>query len=59
MNDPTYVRELIDANPVWELAFTISEIENDNAPLGWGRYIYRAELLLAHYDIKRKEDTHE
>ena len=53
-NDPTYVREDIDADPVWELAFAISEIENDNAPIGWGQYIPTAKCLLIHYDIKRK-----
>lgn len=54
MNDPTYVRSEIDANPEWELAFTLSEIENDNAPIGWSRYIGTAKCLLAAYDIKRK-----
>jgi len=53
-NDPTYVREDIDANPEWQLAFSLSEIQNDNAPLGWGRYIWVAQCLLANYDIKRK-----
>lgn len=53
-NDPTYVKAEIDANPVWELAFALSEIENDNAPIGWGRYISTASCLLANYDIKRK-----
>ncbi len=54
MADPTYVKAEIEANPEWELAFTISEIENDNAPIGWGRYITTAKCLLAAYDIKRK-----
>lgn len=54
MQDRTYNRNEIDANPVWELAFTISEIHNDNAPIGWSRYIPLAESLLHHYDIKRK-----
>ncbi len=54
MNDPTFVREDINNNPVWELAFTMSEISNDNAPIGWGQYIYIAELLLNKYDIKSK-----
>lgn len=55
MADPTYVRAEIDANPAWQLAFSLSEIQNDNAPLGWGRYILVAECLLAIYEIKRKE----
>ena len=54
MNDPTYDREAIEANPVWQLAFSLSEISNDGAPLGWSRYIYVAECLLANYEIKRK-----
>jgi hypothetical protein len=54
MADPTYIREDIDANPEWQLAFSLSEIQNDNAPLGWGRYIWVAQCLLANYDIKRK-----
>ena len=59
MTDPTYDRAEIENNPVWELAFTISEIHNDNAPLGWGRYKYLAECLLHHYDIKRRTEETE
>lgn len=54
MSDPTYVRKDIEANPVWQLAFSLSEIQNDNAPIGWGKYIWIAECLLANYDIKKK-----
>lgn len=54
MKDPTYVREEIDADPEKELAFTLSEIMNDNAPIGWGKYIPVARSLLANYEIKRK-----
>lgn len=54
MSDPTYVREEISANPEWDLAFVLSEIMNDNAPIGWGRYISTAQCLLAAFDIKRK-----
>jgi hypothetical protein len=54
MADPTYVRSEIDANPVWELAFVLSEIQNDGAPIGWGKYIGVARCLLDSYDIKRK-----
>jgi len=52
--DPTYRKEEIDKNPVWELAFSLSEMQNDNAPMGWGRYIYLAEMILSNYDVKRK-----
>ena len=55
MADPTYVMEEIEADPEWELAFVLSEIENDNAPIGWSRYIGKAKCLLAHFDIKKKE----
>lgn len=47
MSDPTYVREEIDANPEWRLAFWLSEIDNDHAPIGWGRYRSMARALLA------------
>jgi hypothetical protein len=39
MNDPTYVKQEIDANPTWKLAWRLSELDNDDAPIGWGRYI--------------------
>ena len=54
MSDPTYERDKIRANPEWDLAFVLSEIENDSAPIGWSRYIGTAKCLLAHYDIKPK-----
>jgi hypothetical protein len=52
--DPTYVKDEIDANPEWELAFTLSELLNDEAPIGWSKYIGMARCLLAAYEIKRK-----
>ncbi len=55
MNDPTYDRVAIDANPTWRLAFLLSELQNDNAPLGWGKYIWIAESLLRNCDIAWKE----
>ena len=55
MLDPTYVKEEIKKRPEWELAFSLSEIMNDNAPIGWGKYIYVAKCLLNFYDIKQKE----
>jgi hypothetical protein len=51
-NDPTYERKLIDATPEWKLAFRISEFENDNAPLGWGRYIPLAMSHIHTYQRK-------
>ena len=55
MNDPTYVEDIILANPVWALAFSLSEIQNDNAPIGWSKYIFVAECLLDNYTITAKK----
>jgi hypothetical protein len=52
MPDPTYVKTEIDANPVWKLAFWMSEVDNDNAPIGWSRYINLASALLSAYELK-------
>lgn len=53
-NDPTYNTAEIEANLEWQLAFVLSEIQNDNAPIGWSKYISTARCLLAAYDIKEK-----
>jgi hypothetical protein len=44
--DPTYDRAAIDANPVWKLAFHLSELHNDNAPIGWSAYIPEAKARI-------------
>jgi hypothetical protein len=54
MSDPTYVRAEIDSNPEWKLAWRLSEVDNDNAPVGWGRYIILARWLLATYDLTER-----
>jgi hypothetical protein len=59
MTDPTYDPIVIEANPTWRLAFSLSEIQNDSAPIGWGKYIWVAECLLANYTIKRKKEPHQ
>lgn len=59
MQDPTYDKIEINANPVWQLAFSISEIQNDNAPIGWSKYISLAKCLLDNYEIKKKVLNHE
>jgi len=46
IKDPTYIRTQIDANPVWRVAWIISEHNNDNAPIGWSSYIPVAEELV-------------
>jgi len=59
MVDPTYSRKEIDANPEWRLAFLISEIVNDNAPLHWSTYIYQAECMIANgvvYTVTTKQE---
>jgi hypothetical protein len=53
--DPTYVKDEISGKPEWELAFTLSEIMNDNAPIGWGKYVGPAKCLLDSYIIQRKQ----
>lgn len=55
MNDPTYNKEEIKKNKVWHIAWVLSEIRNDSAPLGWGSYISTAECLLGTFDIKVKK----
>lgn len=54
-NDPTYDRNEIDNNPEWHLAFVLSEIMNDYAPIGWSKYIGTARCLLDAFDIKPKK----
>lgn len=45
--DPTYDRQEIDAKPEWKIAFILSEIWNDNAPIGWAKFIPAAEKAIA------------
>lgn len=54
MSDPTYNKEYIKRNLIWYLAFVLSEIRNDNAPIGWGSYIPTAKALLDHFIITPK-----
>lgn len=51
ISDPTYNREEISKNLEWELAFVLSEIINDNAPIGWSRYISVAHSLITTFHI--------
>ena len=55
MSDPTYVKAQIEANPKWALAFRLSEVDNDNAPIGWARYIPLAGWLLDTFNLIPKE----
>lgn len=54
--DLTYDRNEINSDPVWKLAFVLSEIMNDNAPIGWSRFIWVAECLLANYEITERKE---
>lgn len=55
-DDPTYVKEHIDANPIWKLAWRLSEIDNDNAPIGWWRYINLARWLLSTFIMTERTE---
>jgi hypothetical protein len=58
-DDPTYVTAEIQANPVWAFAFRLSEIDNDNAPLGWSRYLPLARWLLATFEMTERQSDGE
>lgn len=53
--DPTYARATIDASPAWRLAFWLSEIDNDTAPIGWFQYVPIAEALLRRFPTLKDE----
>ena len=59
MNDPTYVKAEIDANPQWKLAWSLSEVDNDSAPIGWFRYIHMSNWLLDKYEMTEKASSQE
>lgn len=41
-------------DPIEKLAFEMSEIDNDNAPIGWASYKHLARWMLAKYDLVEK-----
>jgi hypothetical protein len=54
---PSYpTKEERKKHPTWDVAFVLSEIMNDNAPIGWKDYLYAAEALVRHYDIEVPDD---
>ena len=57
MSDPTYEKEKIEANREWHVAWVLSEILNDLAPLGWSRYTSIAKCLLAAFDMTPKPES--
>jgi hypothetical protein len=54
VEDPTYNKEKIDQDPVWKLAFWMSEIDNDNAPIGWSRYTILSRAILNKFNLEEK-----
>ena len=58
MPDPTYVPARISENPVWKIAFTLSEVANNKAPVGWSEYIPLAEKVIeeAKHAIQEPKD---
>lgn len=54
MKDPTYIKDEIIQDPEWELAFTLSEMQNNNAPIGWSEYLPLARALLSIYKMERR-----
>lgn len=57
MGDPTYIKEQIDNNSTWKLAFKFSEMVNDTAPIGWGKYIYIADYVLTNFEVKEEKSN--
>lgn len=55
MPDPTYDRAEIDSDPVWKAAFIMSECFNDDAPIGWSKYIPVAHFVIALSSMKDGE----
>lgn len=55
MTDPTYDKSKINANPVWKIAFVLSECKNDSAPIGWGNWIWVAEAVIKAQNDKAKK----
>ena len=52
-----FERDVIDANPVLELAWSIAQILDDDAPLRWWRHVSLAEMLLDNYNITKRSRT--
>jgi hypothetical protein len=54
LSDPTYDKRIIKEDIVWHLAFMLSEMYNDSAPMGWSAYIPYAKTLCEEFNIKPK-----
>lgn len=55
MIDPTYDTDEIKKNKVWYLAYVLAQIKDDNAPIGWSRWITTAECLMHNFNITPKK----
>jgi len=49
-----YEQDKINSNPKLELAWSISQILDDNAPINWWKHKSLATCLLANYKIEKK-----
>ena len=57
MEDPTYELPRIKRDPRWHLAYILSEHLNDNAPIGWSKYLPLADELHREFFIKPKHEV--
>lgn len=59
MIDPTMNHDEINAVPEWKLAFELSEVDNDLAPIGWSNYITLANHLIKKYYLEEKKISYQ
>lgn len=55
MIDPTYDTNEIKKNEAWHVAWVLAQIKDDDAPIGWAKWIPTAECLLATFKITPKK----
>ena len=58
MADPTYSMGEIESNGTLHIAYILSELVNDNSPIGWGKFIPIAEKAVTEA-IKKKGEPNE
>jgi hypothetical protein len=51
VEDFTYDKDVIETKREWALAFRLSEVHNDNAPIGWTHYIGLATWLFKNFNM--------
>jgi hypothetical protein len=52
---PVYAAAEKGKNPVEDLAWLMSELHNDNAPIGWRGYIPLAAALMERFEMKERK----